>query len=169
MMFQTTAQIQHTSPISSTSAAPKAIEMLHDHVFFLHCNPYMSKFEAMPTPDPTPSVPDTLEVEPIAAPDCYSVTDRIHTLPAGLWDSDVISSYEFFDLESGVFVRTRGPMGLVLETVWKIEESEGGNLEIVEQVSITCSRLVMGMIKSSCEAGWKGVHGKMLERIEESS
>lgn len=129
----------------------------------------MSKFEAIPTPDPTPSVPDILEVKPIAAPDCYSVTDRIHTLPAGLWDSDVISSYEFFDLESGVFVRTRGPMGLVLETVWKIKESECGNLEIVEQVSITCSRLIMGMIKSSCEAGWKGVHGKMLERIEESS
>lgn len=129
----------------------------------------MSKFEAIPTPDPTPSVPDILEVKPIAAPDCYSVTDRIHTLPAGLWDSDVISSYEFFDLESGVFVRTRGPMGLVLETVWKIKESECGNLEIVEQVSITCSRLIMGMIKSSCEAGWKGVHGKMLERIEGSS
>lgn len=129
----------------------------------------MSKFEAIPTPDPTPSVPDILEVKPIAAPDCYSVTDRIHTLPAGLWDSDVISSYEFFDLESGVFVRTRGPMGLVLETVWKIKESECGNLEIVEQVSITCSRLIMGMIKSSCEAGWKGVHGKMLERIEETS
>ncbi|KAH7269782.1 uncharacterized protein BKA55DRAFT_532414 [Fusarium redolens] len=167
-MFQTTAQIQHTSPISSVAAAPKAIQMLHDHVFFLHCNPYMSKFEAIHTPDPTPSVPDTLEVKPIAAPDCYSVTDRIHTLPAGLWDSDVVSSYEFFDLERGVFVRTRGPMGLVLETLWRIQEAEDGSLAIVEKVSITCSRLMMGMIKSSCEAGWRGVHGKMLERIEES-
>ncbi|KAF4998465.1 hypothetical protein FGRMN_3154 [Fusarium graminum] len=167
-MFRTTAQIQHTSVIPSGIAASKAIEMLHDHVFFLRCNPYMIKHEALPVPEPAPSFPDTLKVRPVASPDCYSVTDRIHALPAGMWDSDVVSTYEFFDLDRGVFVRTRGPMGLVLETVWQIEEAAGRSLEITETVEISCSRLMIGMIKSSCEAGWKGVHEKMLERLNGS-
>nr|CEG05434.1 unnamed protein product [Fusarium clavum]CEG05935.1 unnamed protein product [Fusarium clavum] len=129
----------------------------------------MTKYEALPTPEPAPSIPDTLELKPVAQPDCYSVTDRVHTLPAGLWDSDVASTYEFIDLEKGVFVRTRGPVGLVLETVWEIEETADGGLKIIENVTISCSRLMLGMIKSSCEAGWKGVHGKMLERLEGTS
>ena len=77
-------------------------------------------------------------------------------------------TYEFIDLEKGVFVRTRGPMGLVLETVWEIEETVDGGSNIVENVTISCSRLMLGMIKSSCETGWKGVHGKMRERLEGS-
>ncbi|KAF4453876.1 hypothetical protein F53441_3562 [Fusarium austroafricanum] len=168
-MLQANTKIQHTSPIPSGTAASKAIEMLHDHAFFLKCNPYMTKFEALPIPEPAPLVPDTLEAKPIAPPDCYSVTDTIHTLPAGLWDSNVVSTYDFFDLEKGVFVRTRGPMGMVLETIWKINEVADGSLEIVETVDISCSKLIIGMIKSSCESGWKGVHGKMLERLKESS
>jgi hypothetical protein len=129
----------------------------------------MIKHEALPVPEPAPSCPDTLKAKPIAPPDCYTVTDRIQALPAGIWDSDVISTYEFFDLERGVFVRTRGPMGLVLETVWQIEEAADGGLAIAENVEISCSRLMIGMIKSSCESGWKGVHGKMLDRLGESS
>ncbi|KAM0564469.1 hypothetical protein ACHAPJ_000683 [Fusarium lateritium] len=168
-MFRTTAQIRHTSAIPSGTQASKAIEMLHDHVFFIHCDPYMVKFEALPTPEPVPSVPDALQARPIAPPECFSVTDRIHTLPAGLWDSNVASTYEFLDLEKGVFVRTRGPVGLVLETVWQIEEATDGSLEIVENVTISCTRLMVGMIKGSCEAGWKGVHGKMLGRLKGSS
>ncbi|KAG5663902.1 hypothetical protein KAF25_006487 [Fusarium avenaceum] len=168
-MFRTTAQIQHKSPIPSGTTASKAIEMLHDHVFFLQCNPYMVKHEALPVPEPAPSCPDTLKDKPITSPDCYTVTDRIHALPAGIWDSDVISTYEFLDVERGVFVRTRGPMGLVLETVWQIEEAADGSLEIAENVEISCSRLMIGIIKSSCESGWKGVHGKMLDRLSESS
>ncbi|KAJ4023533.1 hypothetical protein NW752_003998 [Fusarium irregulare] len=168
-MFRSTVQIQHVSLVPKGTPASKAIEMLHDHVFFIQCDPYMTKYEALPTPEPAPSIPDTLELKPVAQPDCYSVTDRVHTLPAGLWDSDVVSTYEFIDLERGVFVRTRGPVGLVLETVWDIEEAADGGLKIIENVTISCSRLMLGMIKSSCEAGWKGVHGKMLERLEGTS
>ncbi|QPC66061.1 hypothetical protein HYE67_008292 [Fusarium culmorum] len=167
-MFRSTAQIQHISPVPAGTAVPKAVEMLHDHVFFLQCDPYMTKHEALPTPKPAPSITDTLELKPVGQPKCYSVTDRVHTLPAGLWDSDVVSTYEFINLERGVFVRTRGPMGLVLETVWEIEETTDGGSKIVENVTISCSRLMLGMIKSSCETGWKGVHGKMLERLESS-
>ncbi|UZP32629.1 hypothetical protein NXS19_000445 [Fusarium pseudograminearum] len=167
-MFRSTAQIQHISPVPGGTAVSKAVEMLHDHVFFIQCDPYMTKYEALPTPELAPSIPDTLELKPVGQPKCYSVTDRVHTLPAGLWDSDVVSTYEFIDLERGVFVRTRGPMGLVLETVWEIEETTDGGSKIVENVTISCSRLMLGMIKNSCEAGWKGVHGKMLERLESS-
>lgn len=168
-MFRSTTQIQHASSVPPGIAVSKAVEMLHDHVFFIHCDPYMTKYEALPTPEPSPSIPNTLGVKSVRQPECYSVTDRVHTLPAGLWDSDVVSTYEFIDLEKGVFVRTRGPMGLILETVWEIAETADGGLEIIENVTISCSRLMLGMIKSSCEAGWRGVHGKMLKRLEGTS
>ncbi|KAF5023900.1 hypothetical protein F66182_4022 [Fusarium sp. NRRL 66182] len=167
-MFRTTARIRHTSAISSGIPASEAIEMLHDHVFFIKCDPHMIKYEALPTPEPLPVIPDTLGLKPVVPPECYSITDRVHALPAGLWDSDVVSTAEFFDLERGLFVRMRGPMGMTLETVWQIEEAKDGGLEIVEEISIACSRLMLGVIKGSCEAGWKGVHDKMLERLRGS-
>ncbi|KAF4981071.1 hypothetical protein FZEAL_3047 [Fusarium zealandicum] len=169
-MFRTTAQIRHTSAIPSGIPAPRGIEMLHDHDFFLHCDPHMIKYEGLPTPsDPAPTVPETLGINPVAPAKCYSVTDRMHTLPAGLWDSDVVSTVEFFDLDNGLFVRMRGPMGMLMETVWHIQQAEDGSCEMVEDIVISCSRLMIGVVKSSCETGWKGVHSKMLERLKGSS
>ncbi|KAM5355697.1 hypothetical protein ACJ41O_002343 [Fusarium nematophilum] len=168
-MFSTSAQIRHASAIPAGIPASKAVEMLHDHGFFLSCDPHMIKYEALPPPsDPAPTVPEELGVKPVAPPRRYTVTDRIHALPAGLWDSDVVSTCEFFDLEKGVFVRLHSPMNVLLETVWQIKEVDGGNCEIVEDVAIKCSRLLVGVVKNSCEGNWKGVHGKMLERLEGS-
>ncbi|EEU48668.1 uncharacterized protein NECHADRAFT_102381 [Fusarium vanettenii 77-13-4] len=168
-MFRTTAQIRHVSAIPAGIPPSKGVEMLHDHEFFIKCDPHMIKFEALQTPqDPAPAPPPGGQPV-VASPKCYSITDRVHALPAGLWDSDVVSNAEFFNLESGVFIRMRGPMGMVLETVWQIEEAEDGRCEIVEDVVIACSRLLVGVVKGSCEDGWKGVHGKMVERLKGSS
>lgn len=129
----------------------------------------MKKYEALPTPsDPVPTVPTDSGLAPTAPPKCYTVTDRIQALPAGLWDSDVVSKCEFFNLGSGVFVRMHGPMGIVIETVWQVREV-GEGCELVENVTIKCSRVLVGIVKSSCESGWRGVHGKMLDRLREDS
>lgn len=172
-MFRTTAQLRHKSAVPANSPSTKGIAMLHDHEFFIRCDPHMTKYEALPaqtSSDPTPTAPSNLNLAPIAPPKFYTVTDRIHALPAGLWDSDVVSKYEFFDLENGVFIRVHSPMGIVIETIWQISEVEGGNThELVEDITIQCSRVLVGTVKSSCESGWKGVHGKMLDRLRDAS
>lgn len=97
----------------------------------------------------------------------YKVTDVIHTLPAGLWDSNVVSTYEFAKLDTGLFVRIKSPLSMVMETVWEIKEGADGGLEIVENVEISCSRLLIGIAKGQCENAWQGIHGKMVKRLEE--
>ena len=89
----------------------------------------------------------------------------MHALPAGLWDSDVVSTSQIVNLERGIFVRLRSPLSIVMETVWEVREVEGsedGALEIVEESVIACSRFLAGIVKGQCETNWKGIHGKLI-------
>lgn len=136
--------------------------MLHDHLYFFECNPHTAKFERLDLATP-PAVPDY--VEPTKETECYQATDVVHALPAGLWDSNVVSTYEFTDTEKGLFVRIRSPMSVVMETVWEIEGEEG-QLELVETVAFTCSRLLAPIVRAQCEGGWGTIHAKMISRLE---
>lgn len=145
--------------------------MLQGHVFFIQFNPHMIKYEVVDTPtDPEPQLPTDRGLTGVAAPKCYQVTDKVHALPAGLWDSDVVSTYEFINLEKGVFVRIRSPLNTIMETVWTIEEREGADgYDLIENVVIKCSRLLIGVIKNTCEGSWKSIHEKMVEEIRKES
>lgn len=89
----------------------------------------------------------------------------MHALPAGLWDSDVLSTYEIMNLEKGIFVRLRSPLSIVMETLWEVREVEGGDegaLEMVEESVISCSRFLAGVVRGQCEGNWKAIHEKLL-------
>ncbi|EAQ92854.1 hypothetical protein CHGG_01089 [Chaetomium globosum CBS 148.51] len=123
---------------------------------------------------------------PETVPECYRVTDIVHAIPAGIWDTNVVSVFEITDIEDGWFVRIRSPLSVVMETFWRVREvagagagagesggegDEGGEgeagpgLELVEEITISCSRLLMGIVKSQCENDWKQIHGKMVARL----
>ncbi len=109
------------------------------------------------------------EKEEEVLPTCYRVTDIVHAIPAGIWDTRVVSVYEFTLIREGVFVRIRSPMGVVMETFWRVGEGEGtedGRLVLVEDVTIRCSRLLVGIVRGQCEGNWRGIHGKVVERLE---
>ncbi|KAK3904616.1 hypothetical protein C8A05DRAFT_31593 [Staphylotrichum tortipilum] len=118
------------------------------------------------------------EEEPLAQ-ECYRVTDIVHAIPAGIWDTKVVSTYEFTDIEDGLFVRIRSPMSVTMETFWRVREAGGGGevegsgsggekgLELVEEVTMRCSRLLVGIVKGQCEAEWVKIHAKMVGRLEE--
>lgn len=84
----------------------------------------------------------------------YKVIDNIATLPKGLWGSTVESAYEFTDIGSGLFVRIKSPLNVVMDTTWEIRE-DGGGLELVEDSNIKCSKLLIGIVKSLNEGGCK--------------
>lgn len=133
----------------------------------MKCNPHMTKYELIDTPKEKPTIPEGRKIVAISEPQCFKVTDKIHTLPAGLWDSDVVSTYEFLNVEKGVFVRIRSPMSVVMETYWSARESGDGKVELVEEVSIFCSRILAGTIKSMCDSSWDGIHGTMVKKLQE--
>jgi hypothetical protein len=106
-------------------------------------------------------------------PTCYRVTDIVHAIPAGIWDTNVVSTYEFTDIRDGLFVRIRGPLAVVMDTFWEVREVGDGDgddeemgLELVEEVTIRCSRLLMGIVRGQCENGREKIHAKMIARLE---
>lgn len=158
------------TPLPDGVSAAKGIEMLQGHVFFIQFNPHMIKYELVDTPnDPVPELATDRGLTGVAAPKCYKVTDKVHALPAGLWDSDVVSTYEFINLEKGVFVRIRSPLNTIMETVWTIEAKDGGGYELIEDVVIKCSRLLVSVIRNTCEGSWQSIHEKMVEEIRKES
>jgi hypothetical protein len=88
----------------------------------------------------------------------------MEALPRGLWDTTVKFKCEITDVEDGVKRIILAPMGLVQVSLWKLVEEEEG-LFLVEDVDITCSRLLMGTVKGKCEQGWRGIHAKFAERL----
>jgi len=144
---------------------------LQDHDFFLRCGAHLQSFEPLPPPagdQELPVLPGA--VKPTAATRAYRVTDIVHTLPAGLWDSNVVSTYEITDTADGVFVRIRSPLSVIMDTVWEVREAAGGQggLELVQDIEISCSRVLVGTVKGLCEGGWEKIHASMLARLEES-
>ncbi|EJP70327.1 uncharacterized protein BBA_01196 [Beauveria bassiana ARSEF 2860] len=141
--FNTTSTLRHVSAIPEGIPASKLVE------------------------DPAPTIPAARGVTATGEPDCYRVTDKVHTLPAGLWDSDIVSTYEMIDVRDGVFVRIRSPMSVMMESLWLVKETEQGRLELVEEQVITASRLLMSTVKSMSEAGWEGIHASMIKKAQE--
>ncbi|KAJ9142118.1 hypothetical protein NKR23_g7369 [Pleurostoma richardsiae] len=166
--FNTSATVSHSSKLPAGSTHEAGIKMLQDHEFFLHCDPHMTEFKLVPLKDAAP-LPDSVKPLDGRSTQAYQVTDMVHTLPAGLWDSNVISTYEFTDIEGGLFVRIRSPLSIVMDTIWQIKEGDDGGLELVEDVSINCTRLLVGVVKSQCENGWQKIHAKMMSRLEGGS
>ncbi|KAM3433463.1 hypothetical protein MY4824_005976 [Beauveria thailandica] len=166
--FNTTSTLRHVSAIPEGIPASKLVQGLQNHESYIKHNPHMAKYEAVAAPaDPAPTIPAARGVGATGEPDCYRVTDKVHTLPAGLWDSDIVSTYEMIDVHDGVFVRIRSPMNVMMESLWLVKETEQGRLELVEEQVITASRLLMSTVKSMSEAGWEEIHASMIKKAQE--
>ncbi|KAL1840159.1 hypothetical protein VTJ49DRAFT_733 [Mycothermus thermophilus] len=146
-ILTTSTRLTHTTRLPRGTSREKALAMLANHEFFLTCSPHLAKYERIsPTdedaakqPSPTgPDIPDVVKEKlrsdssddkaqqppQLPEPDRYRVTDLVHAVPAGLWDTHVVSDYEFVDLPDagGVYVRVRSPMGIVMDTLWEVRE-----------------------------------------------
>ncbi|KAL7950715.1 hypothetical protein V8C42DRAFT_307306 [Trichoderma barbatum] len=169
--LNTTATLQNVTTLPAGISVAKALEIIQNHKLHMQCDPHMVKFESIPRPSKveSPTIPVNRGLVAVGEPAYYSVTDKVHTLPAGLWDSNVESTNEFVNLEKGVFVRLYSPMNVVMETVWTVRENENGAIELVEDVLIKASRLLVGTVKSMCSTNWTTFHGKIVNLMKESS
>lgn len=126
--------------------------MLQDNDFFLSCDPHLNKYEAKGEVN-EPQFPESVDAKgPTLS---YEVTDELENIPKGIWGSTVVSTYEFTNIEHGVFSRVKSPLGVVIDTRWEIKEVEGGKLDLVQAAEISCSMPLMSLVKGRCEAGCK--------------
>ncbi|KAH6606478.1 hypothetical protein Trco_005631 [Trichoderma cornu-damae] len=169
--LNTTAALQNVTTLPADVSLAKALKIIRNHSLHMQCDPHMVKFESIGRPPKveSPTIPADSGLVAVGEPEYYAVTDKVHTLPAGLWDSNVVSTNEFVNLEKGVFVRLYSPLNVVMETVWTVKENGNGGIDLVEDVLIKASRLLVGTVKNMCNTNWRTFHGKIVDLMKEDS
>ncbi|KAI1369240.1 hypothetical protein F5Y08DRAFT_334652 [Xylaria arbuscula] len=153
--------------------------------FFLLCDPHYTSHKSLPQPPETAADPASVaaarkhfelpeELQPLTSTAKHAgpgpvvkIYEVVDELPNPVWSSNVVSREEFVDHNEGTWVRIKSPMGVVMETRWSIRENDEkeGILELVEDVFINCSRLVMGIVKGQVENNWRGIHKKLIDKL----
>ncbi|CAJ2500936.1 Uu.00g037890.m01.CDS01 [Anthostomella pinea] len=186
--FSGSSKLSNASPIPPAVPKAAAVALLHDHDFFLRCDPHYVSHKALSDSDTASgsgSRSGSVKLPPGLTPlpggngvkvkvkvkvKAYEVVDHV---PNPVWSSTVVSREEFVDFEAGLWVRIRSPMGVVMETTWTVRErknTEGeGGLELVEDVAISCSKLLLGIVRGQVEGNWRGIHGKIVGRLVEDA
>ncbi|KAI8954874.1 hypothetical protein F4801DRAFT_575260 [Xylaria longipes] len=176
-VLSSTSTSVNASPIPSSVRKEDAVALLHDHEFFLLCDPHHLSHKTLPQPPETEKEPASVDaarkhfklpeaLEPVVEPagPVVKVYEVVDDLPNPVWSSHVVSREEFVDHDEGTWVRIRSPMGVVMETQWSVRE-KNGVLELVEDVVINCSRLVMGIVKGQVENNWRGIHKQIIDKL----
>lgn len=154
----------HSQLPDGVSRGPGVV-MLQDNDFFLSCDPHLKKYEAKGEVS-EPQIPEGVDARgPTLS---YEVTDELENIPKGIWGSTVVSTYEFTNIEHGVFSRVKSPLGVVIDTRWEIKEAEGGKLDLVQAAEISCSMPLMSLVKGRCEAGCEYIYHHLIDVTHES-
>ncbi|KAF2746632.1 hypothetical protein M011DRAFT_477869 [Sporormia fimetaria CBS 119925] len=165
--FNTTTTLHHVTPLPSGVTFDAAVTKLQDHDLLIRLDPELAHYETLPSPD---NAPQTKR---------YKVTDHMHTLPKGLWDTTVTFESLITNSKDGVEWVIKAPLGLLQTTTWRIvgvkeldevDKEEGKHLKesewaLVEDVEIKGSRLLVGTVKGKCEGAWRGIHARFVGEL----
>ncbi len=81
-----------------------------------------------------------------------------------LFEGTVTFEAALTPIEKGTHWLVHGPLGLVQESVWTIE-GEDGELELVEDATIRCSRLLVGTVRKEVLCGSVVAHRGFVEGL----
>lgn len=169
--MNTTAKLHHVTPLPAGTTFESAIEKIQNHDLLIRLDPELHSYETLPSDDAAPTTKR------------YKVTDHMHTLPKGLWDTTVTFEAQITNTDDGVLWVIKAPLGLVQETKWTItrnadvgkgkekaaedgESSEESEWSLVEEVDIKASRLLVGTVKGKCEENWRNIHGRFVGHLQ---
>ncbi|KAI0482621.1 hypothetical protein GGR56DRAFT_620825 [Xylariaceae sp. FL0804] len=173
--FGGNTKLSNRTPVPAAVGRAAAVARLHDHAFFLRCDPHYSSHKTLDADDAGQNdkgkgkgfgLPAAVEQTLGGGVCVYEVVDH---LPNPVWSSNVVSREEFANFADGLWVRIRSPMGVVMETTWTIKEKDGGGggLELVEDIDIACSRLLLGIVRGQVENNWRGIHERLIAKMVE--
>ncbi|KAF1352985.1 hypothetical protein EJ07DRAFT_182889 [Lizonia empirigonia] len=166
--FSSTARLHHVTHLPPSTTFAHALAHLQNHDLLIRLDPELAHYEALPSP---PAAPATKR---------YQVTDTMHTLPRGLWDTTVTFEADMTNTDDGIEWVIRAPLGLVQTTIWRVlrrdslpdqdaanvvEAHGAGEWSLVEEVEIKANRILVGTVKAKCEDNWRGVHGRFVGHL----
>jgi hypothetical protein len=194
--LNTTATLHHITHIPTSIPRSRVLTCLHNHDLLIRLDPELAHYEPLPSNPSASDTPSTALNAPAtstSATKSYRVTDHMHTLPKGLWDTTVTFEADITDTEDGIEWIIRAPLGLVQRTTWRVvpraslkederrgEDREGildggkegadgeGEWSLVEDVEIKANRVIVGTVRGKCESNWRGVHGRFLGHLKET-
>jgi hypothetical protein len=169
--FTSTATLHHVTHLPPGTSFAHALQRLQNHDLLIRLDPELAHYETLPSP---PSAPATKR---------YKVTDNMHTLPKGLWDTTVTFEADITNTEDGIEWVIRAPLGLVQRTTWRVLKTESlereggahmgggqvGEWSLVEDVEIKANRILVGTVKGKCEENWRGVHARFVGHLHEDA
>jgi hypothetical protein len=164
-VLSTTAKLHHRTPLPPGTTLEQTLVLFRNHDLLIHLDPELASYT---TADPPADAPNPKTKY-------YRITDNMQALPKGLWDTTVAFDAEITDIDNGVEWVIRAPLGLLQRSTWTVEPAleadgaaaEGGALVLVEDVLISCSRLLVGTVRGKCEDNWRGVHARFLRHLAE--
>lgn len=116
-------------------------------------SPALAKYDLIEKELADPALPKD-RVKALGPTSVYKIVDNVENVPKGIWGSSVESRYEFTDVERGLFCRIYSALSITMDALWEIRDAEDGDgLEVVADADITCSRLLLGIVKGQCEGG----------------
>ncbi|KAF1843170.1 uncharacterized protein K460DRAFT_368088 [Cucurbitaria berberidis CBS 394.84] len=166
--FNTTTNLHHVTLLPRGTEFQHALSHLHNHDLLIRLDPELAHYETLPADPANPNAKR------------YKVTDHMHTLPKGLWDTTVAFEADITDTDDGILWAIKAPLGLVQRTTWRllktetlaqedvggVAESERGEWSLVEDVEIKANRMLVGTVKGKCEENWRGVHARFVGHLK---
>ncbi|KAL5113625.1 hypothetical protein ACEQ8H_008490 [Pleosporales sp. CAS-2024a] len=160
--LNTTATLHNVTNLPAGTKAEDVIRLLHNHDALIKVDPEHAYYESLAA---DPAVPNAKR---------YKITDHMHALPKGLWDSTVTFEAEMTDMEDGILWVIKAPLGLTQTSTWRClrtdslaaEDRKGdGEWSLVEEVEISANRLLVSTVKSKGEENWPKTHAKFLQYL----
>lgn len=144
-VLTTSATLKHSVDLPPQTTFSRAVSLLRNHDWLLRLDPELHSYTTSPT-IPAPNVK------------VYNVIDNMEGIPKSIYDAKVHIEIQIADEEDGVEFLVHAPLGVVQRAKWKVVGEEGKWKLVIETV-ITCSRILMGIVR-----GKGDVNGPMMGR-----
>ncbi|KAF1835265.1 hypothetical protein BDW02DRAFT_496507 [Decorospora gaudefroyi] len=165
-----TAKFTTITPLPAGITRKSVFDMYHDHLAMIDLNPLVvERFKCRP-----PGYAPTDEYWSM----WYTIKDKVSYLPGGLASGSVSYHACFNDTSDGLQTHVYAPLGLDIRAKWTVggrlpgepkPPTEPGidtprhGLYIREDVTMTCSSLLMGFVKRT----FKDSHGQLVDKLVE--
>lgn len=170
IVFTTTAKLVHRFSLPPTISFASIIAILRDHDWLIRLDPELDSYTLCDTSNSstTYQTADKEEYEETKNPrktKTYKVTDHMNGIPKSIYDAKVHVGIQITDVDEGVDFLVHAPMGVVQRGRWRVVVvDEAWQLAI--ETEITCSRLLMGIVKGKAESNAPMMGRALVELLE---
>lgn len=151
------------------------LSFLHSHRSMIELNPLVIDYHQIPPPrrrsSSTTSLESTNSSDALPPPPSdgsepeiwYSVTDTVpYMIPNKVTYK---SSFRLFP--TGMSTTSHAPLGLVVQSTWRIEEDIAGEMYLREDVELKCSAVMNLFVKKTIKKAHGDLVHKLIERAAE--